>query len=96
MIVDEAHEGTQTGLAQRVMEQVVGKNTKVLELSGTPFNIIDQYDEDQVFVWDYTMEQRAKRTWKFTHPEEKNPYAGLPAVQMYTFEMSRQFKDARF
>jgi hypothetical protein len=96
VIVDEAHEGTQTGLAQRVMEQVVGKNTKVLELSGTPFNIIDQYDEDQVFVWDYTMEQRAKRTWKFTHPEEKNPYAGLPAVQMYTFEMSRQFKDARF
>ena len=96
VIVDEAHEGTQTGLAQRVMEQVVGKNTKVLELSGTPFNIIDQYDEDQVFVWDYTMEQRAKRTWKFTHPEEKNPYAGLPAVQMYTSEMSRQFKDARF
>lgn len=96
VIVDEAHEGTQTGLAQRVMEQVVGKNTRVLELSGTPFNIIDQYDEDQVFVWDYTMEQRAKRTWKFTHPEEKNPYAGLPAVQMYTFEMSRQFKDARF
>uniref|UniRef100_UPI002FE39BF5 Eco57I restriction-modification methylase domain-containing protein n=1 Tax=Ligilactobacillus sp. TaxID=2767921 RepID=UPI002FE39BF5 len=96
VIVDEAHEGTQTDLAKRVMEKVVGESTKVLELSGTPFNIIDQYDEDQVFVWDYTMEQRAKRTWKFKHPEEKNPYAELPAVQMYTFEMSRQFKDACF
>jgi len=47
VIVDEAHEGTQTELANRVTDLVVKKGkTKLLELSGTPFNILDQYDEN--------------------------------------------------
>ncbi|WP_076461712.1 Eco57I restriction-modification methylase domain-containing protein [Limosilactobacillus caccae] len=96
VIVDEAHEGTQTELAQNVTKLVVGKNTKLLELSGTPFNILDQYDEDQTYTWDYVNEQKAKYTWDKEHPNEQNPYAGLPQVHMFTFEMSNHFSDMRF
>ncbi|MBB1122845.1 Eco57I restriction-modification methylase domain-containing protein [Limosilactobacillus albertensis] len=96
VIIDEAHEGTQTELAQNVTDLVVGKNTKLLELSGTPFNILDQYDEDQVYTWDYVNEQKAKYTWKEEHPNEKNPYEGLPKVNMFTFEMGNKFSDLRF
>ena len=97
VIVDEAHEGTQTELAQNVLDQVVRPDaTKVLELSGTPFNLLDQYEEEQVFTWDYVMEQQAKVDWEKKHTDLPNPYAGLPKVSMFTFEMSRQFKDALF
>ncbi|WP_283590131.1 Eco57I restriction-modification methylase domain-containing protein [Ligilactobacillus saerimneri] len=97
IIIDEAHEGTQTELAQRVQQQVVTPNyTKLLELSGTPFNIMDQYEEDQVFTWDYVMEQKAKYNWDQQKPTEPNPYDGLPKVSMYTFEMGKKFKDLAF
>lgn len=97
VIVDEAHEGTQTELAKNVTKLVVGKNTKLLELSGTPFNILDQYkDEDQVYTWDYTQEQRAKRQWPIDHPGKPNPYADLPKVNMYTFEMRNKFSEPQF
>lgn len=96
VIVDEAHEGTQTELAQNVTKLVVGKNTKLLELSGTPFNILDQYEEDQTYTWDYVDEQKAKHIWTQEHPHEKNPYAGLPQVHMFTFEMGNKFSDLRF
>lgn len=96
VIVDEAHEGTQTELTQNILNLVVKKNTKELDLSGTPFNIISDYDEDHVFTWDYTMEQEAKSNWAKMHPGVKNPYAGLPKVSMFTFEMNEHFKDPRF
>lgn len=96
VIIDEAHEGTQTELAQQVLNQVQGPKTKLLELSGTPFNILDQYEDDQVYTWDYTMEQRAKQQWEIDHPHEPNPYAGLPRVNMFTFNMDDKFKNPKF
>lgn len=96
VIVDEAHEGTQTELAQNVTNLVIGNKTKLLELSGTPFNILDQYNEDQTYTWDYVNEQKAKYNWSKEHPNEKNPYAGLPQVHMFTFEMGNHFNDVRF
>lgn len=97
VIIDEAHEGTQTQLAQNVTNLVVTPNhTKLLELSGTPFNILDQYEEDQVYTWDYVMEQRAKLAWTTDYPDEPNPYDGLPKVSMYTFEMNRVFEGSNF
>ena len=97
VIIDEAHEGTQTELAQKVTSLVVKKGyTKLLELSGTPFNILDQYNEDTTYTWDYVMEQQAKYTWNELHPNEPNPYDGLPKVSMFTFEMNRKLKDEIF
>lgn len=97
VIIDEAHEGTQTDLAKSVTNLVVKKGqTKLLELSGTPFNILDQYDEDTTYTWDYVMEQQAKYSWNEQHPNEPNPYEGLPKVSMYTFEMNKKLKEERF
>lgn len=98
VIVDEAHEGTQTDLAQNVLDAVLKnkKNTKLLELSGTPFNLLSDYEEEQIFTWDYTMEQEAKLAWSDEHPNEVNPYESLPKVSMYTFEMGDHFKDINF
>lgn len=96
VIIDEAHEGTQTELAQKVIDGVRKEHTRLLELSGTPFNLLDEYDPDQVYTWDYVMEQEAKAKWPEEHPGEQNPYEGLPRVNMFTFEIKNEFKDSRF
>ncbi|HFR3713663.1 TPA: Eco57I restriction-modification methylase domain-containing protein [Streptococcus suis] len=90
IIIDEAHEGTQTELSDSVMKELVKEHTKILELSGTPFNLLDQFDEEQVYTWDYVMEQQAKKKWELEHPDEPNPYETLPKVSMYTFEMKHK------
>lgn len=56
VIVDEAHEGTTTALGEEVINAIVTDSTKFLALSGTPFNILGNY-ENNVYTWDYIMEQ---------------------------------------
>ena len=93
IIIDEAHEGTQTELSDIVMKSLVKEgHTKILELSGTPFNLLDQFAPEQVYTWDYVMEQQAKLKWDLENPELPNPYEQLPEVQMYTFEMKHKEK----
>ena len=87
VIVDEAHEGTKTELGQNVLKELVKSNTKVLQLSGTPFNLFDDYSEDEIFTWDYVMEQKAKQAWAVDNPYEPNPYASLPAINIYTYDL---------
>lgn len=95
IIIDEAHEGTRTEIAKNVLD-VIGKKAKVLELSGTPFNILDDYEDSQVFTWDYVMEQEAKYNWELNHPDKPNPYEILPKMNMYTFELQNKFTDKSF
>ena len=90
IIIDEAHEGTQTELADNVLKSLEKDNTKILSLSGTPFNIQDQYSEESVYTWDYPMEQSAKLRYSLEHPTEKNPYESLPKVNMFTFEIKNK------
>lgn len=93
IIIDEAHEGTQTELSDTVMKSLVKEgHTKILELSGTPFSLLDQFAPEQVYTWDYVMEQQAKLKWNLENPELPNPYEQLPEVQMYTFEMKHKEK----
>ena len=87
LIVDEAHEGTQTELGKNVVNELVKPYTKVLRLSGTPFNLLDDYDEEEIFTWDYVMEQRAKMEWDLTHFGDPNPYESLPAINIYTYDL---------
>lgn len=87
LIVDEAHEGTKTDLGASVIDALTKPETKVLKLSGTPFNLLDDYNENEVFVWDYIMEQRAKSEWDSQHIGEFNPYAGLPAIRVCTYNL---------
>lgn len=87
VIVDEAHEGTKTELGQNVLNELIKENTKVLQLSGTPFNLFDDYSEEEIFTWDYVMEQKAKQEWATDNPYEPNPYASLPAINIYTYDL---------
>lgn len=89
IIVDEAHEGTQTELGRAVMKELTKEKTKVLNLSGTPFNLLDGYKEEEIYTWDYVMEQRAKAQWDIDHPGDHNPYAGLPRLNIYTYDLGR-------
>lgn len=89
IIVDEAHEGTQTELGKAVMGELVKEQTKVLRLSGTPFNLLDDFKEDEIYTWDYVMEQRAKRSWDELHFGDPNPYASLPTLNIYTYDLGR-------
>ena len=87
VIVDEAHEGTKTELGQNVLKELIKPNTKILQLSGTPFNLFDDYSEEEIFTWDYVMEQKAKQEWAVDNPYEPNPYASLPAINIYTYDL---------
>lgn len=96
VIIDEAHEGTTTELGDKVKGILFKpeKGTKLLELSGTPFNILSSYedDDDSVFTWDYVMEQRAKQEWEETHFGDSNPYSDLPEMRMYTYDLGKLIK----
>ena len=87
LIIDEAHEGTTTDLGLNVIDTLIKANTKVLRLSGTPFNLLDDYKEEEIFTWDYVMEQKAKADWDLTHMGDPNPYESLPAINIYTYDL---------
>jgi hypothetical protein len=89
IIVDEAHEGTQTELGKAVMQELTKDNTKILRLSGTPFNLLDDFKDEEIYTWDYVMEQRAKASWDLTHFGDPNPYASLPTMNIYTYDLGR-------
>lgn len=87
LIIDEAHEGTKTELGQNVIKELAKEHTKVLQLSGTPFNLFDDYSENEIYTWDYVMEQRAKSEWDLLHMGDPNPYESLPAINIYTYDL---------
>lgn len=89
VIVDEAHEGTTTALGEDTVKAVVkeGSGTKLLSLSGTPFNILTDYDEDSIYTWDYIMEQECKSEWDLLHFGDHNPYDELPELRIYTYSL---------
>lgn len=93
IIIDEAHEGTQTALGKAVIAELTKESTKILQLSGTPFNLMDDTTEEEMFTWDYTMEQRAKLEWDQNHFGDPNPYAGLPRMNIYTYDLGRLLRD---
>ena len=90
VIVDEAHEGTKTALGDYTIKAIVKEDlhkTKLLALSGTPFNIMDEYDDDSIYTWDYIMEQENKFEWDKLHFGDSNPYDELPELRIYTYDL---------
>ena len=92
IIIDEAHEGTQTELGDNVVKALKKDKTKVLALSGTPFNLLDKFGENNVYTWDYVMEQKKKIEWDSTHQGDHNPYADLPKMHIFTYDLGEKLK----
>lgn len=91
VIIDEAHEGTKTDRGENVIEYLARPGVMSLHLSGTPFNIYEQFSKDQIFSWDYPQEQEMKESWD-SIPENEgnpNPYITLPRMNIMRYDMSR-------
>ncbi|MGL4987455.1 MAG: Eco57I restriction-modification methylase domain-containing protein [Treponemataceae bacterium] len=93
IIIDEAHEGTKTDLGIKVFDRCIKENTRILHLSGTPFNLMDDFKEDEIFTWDYVMEQQAKNDWDMLHFGDPNPYECLPRMNIFTYHLGKLFAD---
>ena len=98
VIVDEAHEGTTTAIGEDTVKAVFkeGSGTKLLALSGTPFNILTDYDEDSIYTWDYIMEQESKSEWDLMHFGDHNPYDELPELRIYTYSLGDILKNSNY
>ena len=98
VVVDEAHEGTTTDLGEDTVKAIFkeGKGTKLLALSGTPFNIIQDYNEDSIYTWDYIMEQECKNEWDKLHFGDSNPYDELPEMRIYTYSLGEILHNSNY
>ena len=90
IILDEAHEGTDTLKSEIAFDRL--QPCFKLHLSGTPFKAIanDKFDEKDIYNWTYADEQKAKRGW---NSDGENPYAGLPQLNLFSYQMSEIVKD---
>ncbi|MCD7855422.1 MAG: DEAD/DEAH box helicase family protein [Clostridiales bacterium] len=90
LVIDEAHEGVDTYKTDLAFNHI--KRRFTLHLSGTPFKALanDKFSEDAIFNWTYADEQRAKAEWT---GEGENPYANLPKLNLFTYQMSEIIKD---
>ncbi len=92
LIVDEAHEGVDTYKTDTAFQHIRRKWT--LHLSGTPFKALanDKFPESAIYNWTYADEQKKKRNWDASN-EIENPYANLPRLSLFTYQMSDIVRD---
>ena len=90
IILDEAHEGTDTLKSEIAFDRL--QPCFKLHLSGTPFKAIanDKFDEKDIYNWTYADEQKAKRDWD---SDGENPYSALPQLNLFSYQMSEIIKD---
>jgi len=108
VIIDEAHEGTQTELGEGVINYLHKDKTFMLYLSGTPFNLLEKFKSEQIYNWDYIKEQEYKRKWDEDHKDKKskaspgffedeedevNPYRELPQMEILTFRLGEMIDE---
>lgn len=99
LVIDEAHEGTQTDLGDKVLKALIKKGTKTLSLSGTPFNLFGKFKQDDIYTWSYVDEQREKEKWDKEHEGDHNPYGSLPRMNMFTYDLGplfERFQDSEY
>ncbi len=91
LVIDEAHEGVDTSKTDVAFSQI--KRNYTLHLSGTPFKALanDKFPQDAIFNWTYADEQKAKRNWNYENGS--NPYANLPKLNLFTYQMSEIIRE---
>lgn len=90
LVIDEAHEGVDTYKTDIAFDHI--RRGFTIHLSGTPFKALanDKFPQDAIFNWTYADEQRKKREWTGTG---ENPYATLPRLNLFTYQMSEIIRD---
>jgi len=93
LIIDEAHEGVDTYKTDKAFDKIKRKYT--LHLTGTPFKALakGKFASDQIFNWSYADEQQAKADWNENTEGSSNPYAVMPRLNMFTYQLSEMMSD---
>lgn len=91
LVVDEAHEGIDTTKTDIAFDNI--SRAKTLHLSGTPFKALaaGKFSQEQIYNWTYEDEQTARADW--SDESQDNPYASLPTLNMFTYQLSRMITD---
>lgn len=91
LIIDEAHDGIDTGRTDAAFTNVTRQHT--LHLSGTPFKALanNKFAEDAIFNWTYLDEQKIKKAE--LAEDEIGDHTDLPDLKLYTYRISQMVAD---
>lgn len=91
LIIDEAHEGIDTGRTDAAFTNVTRQDT--LHLSGTPFKALanNKFPSDAIFNWTYLDEQKIKKAE--LEEDEVGDHTELPDLKLYTYRVSQMVAD---
>lgn len=94
LIIDEAHEGVDTYKTDKAFNKIKRKYT--LHLTGTPFKALarGKFATKQIYNWSYADEQQAKANWDEDNEGSSNPYAVMPRLNMFTYQLSEMMEDS--
>ena len=87
LIIDEAHEGVETGRTKSAFDYVNRKHT--LHLSGTPFKALanEKFPTEAIYNWTYLDEQTIKQIE--IEEGEIGEHTDLPDLKLFTYRISQ-------
>jgi len=91
LIIDEAHEGVDTGRTDAAFDVIKRKYT--LHLSGTPFKALanEKFPKEAIYNWTYLDEQKIKQLE--LEEGETGEHTDLPDLKLFTYRISQMIKD---
>jgi hypothetical protein len=87
LIIDEAHEGIDTGRTDAAFDTIKRKNT--LHLSGTPFKALanEKFKKEAIYNWTYLDEQKIKEIE--IEEGESGEHTDMPDLRLFTYRISQ-------
>lgn len=91
LIIDEAHEGVDTGRTDAAFDVIKRKHT--LHLSGTPFKALanEKFSKEAIYNWTYLDEQKIKQLE--LEEGESGEHTDLPDLKLFTYRISQMITD---
>lgn len=91
LIIDEAHEGVDTGRTDAAFDVV--KRNHTLHLSGTPFKALanEKFQKEAIYNWTYLDEQKIKQIE--IEEGETGEHTDLPDLKLFTYRISQMIKN---
>ncbi|NLO71155.1 MAG: DEAD/DEAH box helicase family protein, partial [Porphyromonadaceae bacterium] len=91
LIVDESHEGVDTGRTDAAFDVIKRKHT--LHLSGTPFKALanEKFSKEAIYNWTYLDEQQIKQIE--IEEGETGEHTDLPYLKLFTYRISQMIRD---
>jgi len=87
LIIDEAHEGIDTGRTDAAFDMIKRKHT--LHLSGTPFKQLanEKFPKEAIYNWTYLDEQKIKQIE--IEEGESGEHTDMPDLRLFTYRISQ-------